>query len=80
MRSTATSLRLERAGHESTFQVVISDVVALATELRAAEPALVVNLAEAFDGKSALESNVAALLNLLDLRYTGWRLNRSRGS
>jgi D-alanine-D-alanine ligase len=30
-----------------------------------------VNLAEAFDGKSALESNVAALLNLLDLRYTG---------
>jgi hypothetical protein len=24
-----------------------------------------------FDGKSALESNVAALLNLLGLRYTG---------
>jgi D-alanine-D-alanine ligase len=62
---------LERAGHETGFQVVIPDVVALATALRAAEPALVVNLAEAFDGKSALESNVAALLNLLDLRYTG---------
>jgi D-alanine-D-alanine ligase len=62
---------LERAGHETSFQVVISDVVVLATALRAAEPALVVNLAEAFDGKSALESNVAALLNLLDLRYTG---------
>ena len=43
----------------------------MATALRAAEPDLVVNLAEAFDGKSALESNVAALLNLLDLRYTG---------
>ncbi|MEP7086464.1 MAG: ATP-grasp domain-containing protein [Gemmatimonadota bacterium] len=62
---------LERAGHEIGFQIVMPDVVALATELRAAEPALVVNLAEAFDGKSALESNVAALLNLLDLRYTG---------
>ena len=34
-------------------------------------PALVFNLAESFDGKSALESNVAALLNLLGLRYTG---------
>jgi D-alanine-D-alanine ligase len=37
----------------------------------AAEPGLVFNLAESFAGKSALESNVAALLNLLDLRYTG---------
>ena len=62
---------LERSGHETAFQVVLPDVVALATALRAAEPELVVNLAEAFDGKSALESNVAALLNLLDLRYTG---------
>jgi len=62
---------LESAGHESEFQVVLPDVVALATALRAADPGLVVNLAEAFDGKSALESNVAALLNLLDLRYTG---------
>ena len=34
-------------------------------------PDLVINLAESFAGKSALESNVAALLNLLDLRYTG---------
>jgi D-alanine-D-alanine ligase len=31
----------------------------------------VFNFAESFAGKSALESNVAALLNLLDLRYTG---------
>jgi D-alanine-D-alanine ligase len=39
--------------------------------LRAASPDLVFNLAESFGGKSALESNVAALLNLLGLRYTG---------
>jgi len=31
----------------------------------------VFNLAESFGGKSALESNVAALLNLLGCRYTG---------
>jgi D-alanine-D-alanine ligase len=34
-------------------------------------PDLVINMAEAFAGKSALESNIAGLLNLLDLRYTG---------
>jgi D-alanine-D-alanine ligase len=62
---------LERAGHETALHVVMPDVAAPAPALRAAEPALVVNLAEGFDGKSALESNVAALLNLLDLRYTG---------
>jgi D-alanine-D-alanine ligase len=39
--------------------------------LKAADPAIVFNLAESFGGKSALESNVAALLNLLGLRYTG---------
>jgi D-alanine-D-alanine ligase len=40
-------------------------------ELTSDKPDLVFNLAESFAGKSALESNVAALLNLLDLRYTG---------
>jgi D-alanine-D-alanine ligase len=34
-------------------------------------PDLVINMAESFAGKSALESSVAGLLNLLDLRYTG---------
>jgi D-alanine-D-alanine ligase len=34
-------------------------------------PDLVVNLAESFDDKSALDSSVTALLNLLGLRYTG---------
>jgi D-alanine-D-alanine ligase len=43
----------------------------LIDELTKEEPELVFNLAESFRGKSALESNVAALLNLLDLRYTG---------
>jgi len=47
------------------------EVTAVVNGLRDADPGLVFNLAESFDGKSALESNVAALLNLLDLHYTG---------
>ena len=62
---------LRALGHEPTRVSVASAVEPVIAELRAAEPALVVNLAESFGGKSALESNVAALLNLIDLRYTG---------
>jgi D-alanine-D-alanine ligase len=62
---------LGRLGHQVQRVPVGGDVERLVATLRAAEPELVFNLAESFDGKSALESNVAALLNLLDLRYTG---------
>ena len=58
-------------GHESARVGVAADVEAVIAALRAADPAIVFNLAESFDGKSALESNVAALLNLIGLRYTG---------
>jgi D-alanine-D-alanine ligase len=58
-------------GHEVTRVPVGGDVEAVITRLRSANPGLVFNLAESFGGKSALESNVAALLNLLDLHYTG---------
>jgi D-alanine-D-alanine ligase len=67
--------QLERAltegGHEVARVTVEGEVEPLVTALRAASPELVFNLAESFGGKSALESNVAALLNLLGLRYTG---------
>jgi D-alanine-D-alanine ligase len=62
---------LRALDHETTRVPVAADVESVIHALRAAEPAIVVNLAESFDGKSALESNVAALLNLLGLRYTG---------
>ena len=62
---------LAAQGHE-TARVVVGDALTPFIEaLGAAEPDLVWNLAEAFGGKSALESNVAAVLNLLGLRYTG---------
>ena len=62
---------LRTLDHEVARVSVVPDVEAVIAALRSADPAIVFNLAESFDGKSALESNVAALLNLLGLRYTG---------
>ena len=64
-------LALRALGHAPTRVAVAAEVEPVIAALRAADPALVFNLAESFDGKSALESNVAALLNLIGLRYTG---------
>ena len=61
-----------RARGDDTVRVPVDNhVEPLVAALRAEKPDLVFNLAESFGGKSALESNVAALLNLLGLRYTG---------
>ncbi|HVE80471.1 MAG TPA: ATP-grasp domain-containing protein [Gemmatimonadaceae bacterium] len=62
---------LRQNGHESVLLAVDADVTPLVEALRRDAPGLVFNFAESFAGKSALESNVAALLNLLGLRYTG---------
>jgi D-alanine-D-alanine ligase len=62
---------LHTGGHEARRVMVDSAVEPLVSALTSERPDLVVNLAESFAGKSALESNIAALLNLLDLRYTG---------
>lgn len=64
---------LRGLGHDVSTVVVDrgKDVEATVRALREAAPDLVFNIAESFGGKSALESNVAGLLNLLDLRYTG---------
>jgi len=62
---------LAENGHTSRRVAVDDSVQPVIEELTTQQPELVFNLAESFRGKSALESNVAALLNLLDLRYTG---------
>ncbi|MGI9044406.1 MAG: D-alanine--D-alanine ligase family protein [Gemmatimonadaceae bacterium] len=59
------------SGHECRRLVVSDSVQPLASELESRKPDLVFNIAESFAGRSALESNVAALLNLLGLGYTG---------
>lgn len=62
---------LVELGHDVRCVSAASDVERLVQSLRRMAPELVFNLAESFAGKSALESNVAALLNLLDCHYTG---------
>ncbi|MFL5616231.1 MAG: ATP-grasp domain-containing protein [Gemmatimonadaceae bacterium] len=62
---------IEMCSHTVEMLPVDDRVEPLVTVLHNASPDLVFNLAESFGGKSALESNVAALLNLLGLRYTG---------
>lgn len=62
---------LAENGHTTRRIAVDDSVEAVIEQLKDPPPDLVFNLAESFRGKSALESNVAALLNLIDLRYTG---------
>ncbi len=57
--------------HEATRIAVADDIAPVVAELRRVKPDLVFNLTESFDGVSSLDSNLAALLNLLGLQYTG---------
>ena len=58
-------------GHEAPALALDGDIVETAARLRDEAPNLVFNLTESFAGKSALDSGIASLLNLLALRYTG---------
>jgi D-alanine-D-alanine ligase len=62
---------LRSLAHDVDRLVADRDVETTARAIHQLAPDLVFNLAESFRGKSALESNVAALLNLMDCRYTG---------
>jgi len=62
---------LSTNNHEFARVVVNDKIEPVIEALKKLEPDIVFNMAEAFAGRSALESNVAALLNLLGQRYTG---------
>src|SRR5438132_5822627 len=62
---------LGRAGHDASLLAVDRDLSLTVRALTEKKPDLVFNLAESYSGHSALESSIAGLLNLLDLRYTG---------
>jgi D-alanine-D-alanine ligase len=62
---------LSRLGHEVAAAEIDDRIEPVVSALVRTRPDLVFNIAESFGGKSALESNIAALLNLLGLRYTG---------
>jgi D-alanine-D-alanine ligase len=65
------STTLETLGHDVTRIPVDADIPPVVSALQKAIPDLVFNLTESFAGVSALDSNLAALLNLMHLRYTG---------
>lgn len=65
------SSALETLHHLVTRIPVDADIAPVIAALKRAPPELVFNLTESFAGVSALDSNLAALLNLLGLRYTG---------
>jgi D-alanine-D-alanine ligase len=62
---------LSSQGHEVSRVSADDDVVPVVVALRGIQPELVFNLSESFAGVSSLDSNLAALLNLMALRYTG---------
>lgn len=62
---------LRSLDHTVDLLASTEDVERLVESLRGQAPHLVFNITESFAGRSALEANVAALLNLLGLRYTG---------
>ena len=69
LRQVASAL--EKLDHEVTRLAVAGDIAPIVSELQRVRPDLVFNLTESFDGISSLDSNLAALLNLLGLQYTG---------
>jgi D-alanine-D-alanine ligase len=62
---------LRSRGHEPELLVMGHPIEPVISALRMRAPDLVFNLTESFLGKSSLDSALAGLLNLLDLRYTG---------
>ena len=65
------SSTLETLNHQVSRVPVDDDIVPVIDALSKSAPELVFNLTESFNGVSSLDSNLAALLNLLSLRYTG---------
>lgn len=62
---------LKSLGHDPLLLPVGADIAPFITRLRKEKPALVFNLCEGFWGDSAKEMHIAALLELLDIPYTG---------
>ncbi|HUH12509.1 MAG TPA: ATP-grasp domain-containing protein [Longimicrobiales bacterium] len=62
---------LAAAGHAVTRHTLGDDLAPFLHLVREQPPELVFNLTEDYAGKSALDSSVASLMNLLGLRYTG---------
>ncbi|OGG51735.1 MAG: hypothetical protein A3F84_07575 [Candidatus Handelsmanbacteria bacterium RIFCSPLOWO2_12_FULL_64_10] len=69
--AAAVAGALRRAGAETALVPVFAEIERTIGLLRALEPAVVFNLCESFRGLTRLEPNVAALLEMLGLAFTG---------
>jgi len=58
-------------GHEVVMLGLYDDINILLEEVKESKPDIIFNLAEVFDQKSHLDKNVAALLEMLEIPYTG---------
>jgi len=62
---------LQANGYEVTLLGVHNSLVPLFEEVSENRPDVIFNLVEVFDGKSSMEKNIAALLEMLGIPYTG---------
>lgn len=62
---------LQESGHEASLLGITNDLKFLVDEIEEQEPDLVFNLVETFADNDAFEFNIAAVLQMLDVRFTG---------
>jgi D-alanine-D-alanine ligase len=62
---------LKKLRHEVRMLGIYDDPGAILAEIKTRPPDVVFNLAEEFNKRSAYDRNVAALLQMMDVRYTG---------
>jgi len=62
---------LKNSGHQVTLLGIYNDISVLLEEIKENRPDVVFNLTEVFDQKSHLDKNIAWLLEMLGLPYTG---------
>ncbi|MBN1788457.1 MAG: ATP-grasp domain-containing protein [Sedimentisphaerales bacterium] len=62
---------IRELGHEVTIVTVENDIIAVANQLREQNPDLVFNLTEEFAGDRRKDKNIAAMLELLEMPFTG---------
>jgi D-alanine-D-alanine ligase len=62
---------LKELGHKVTLLGLYNDINILLEEVKENRPDIIFNLTEVFDQKTYLDKNVVAVLELLDIPYTG---------
>jgi D-alanine-D-alanine ligase len=62
---------IRQLGHEITITTVEDDIISVANQLKQQEPDLVFNMTEEFGGDRQKDKNIAAMLELLEIPFTG---------